>query len=173
MPENVYKSKNLEAERKRRAKLKGQFFALRSLVPRITKMSKESTLADAIDYIQELQSRKEQLQRELQEMADAEAEIQGSVSSTGEKPLPEPVDCKEEVEVRPIGKNRLRASIVCSKRKGALAKLAEAMSTLGLEVTGVNFLTLPGVSRVLIFMEMRGERAVAGERVRDLLLRVI
>lgn len=57
--------------------------------------------------------------------------------------------------MRPLGKNRLRASIVCRKRKGALAKLAEAMTTLGLEVTGVNFFTLSGVSRILLCMEVR------------------
>ncbi|KAJ0983460.1 hypothetical protein J5N97_011715 [Dioscorea zingiberensis] len=49
LPEIRYKSKNLEAERRRRNKLNNKLFTLRSL------MSKESTLTDAIDYIKQLQ----------------------------------------------------------------------------------------------------------------------
>lgn len=72
-------------------------------------MSKESTLADAIDYIQELRGRKEELQRELQEIADAEVELQGSASSPEERPPPEPVDCKVPPRPRPIHLNQATA----------------------------------------------------------------
>ncbi|KAL3738401.1 hypothetical protein ACJRO7_019867 [Eucalyptus globulus] len=50
-------SRNVEAERQRRKKMNQQFYALRSVVPTISRMHKASLLADAMDYIKELQSR--------------------------------------------------------------------------------------------------------------------
>ncbi|ONK65636.1 uncharacterized protein A4U43_C07F39110 [Asparagus officinalis] len=71
-----YRSKNLEAERRRRSKLNNRLFTLRSL------MSKESTLVDAIDYIQKLQKRICDLKLELSKLTDEDQEKKGSASST-------------------------------------------------------------------------------------------
>lgn len=46
-------------------------------------MSKESTLIDAISYIQELEQKKAELQMELAQIPDEDGEKQGSLSSTG------------------------------------------------------------------------------------------
>ncbi|KAL7121652.1 hypothetical protein ACP275_02G193900 [Erythranthe tilingii] len=53
---------HVEAERQRREKLNHRFYALRSVVPNVSRMDKASLLSDAVSYIKELKSRLDDLQ---------------------------------------------------------------------------------------------------------------
>ncbi|KAG8645664.1 transcription factor MYC2-like [Manihot esculenta] len=57
---------HVEAERQRRERLNRRFYALRSVVPNVSKMDKASLLADAVTYINELKAKVDELESKLQ-----------------------------------------------------------------------------------------------------------
>nr|QDH08970.1 transcription factor MYC4-like isoform X1 [Cymbidium sinense] len=67
-PENNNPTNHVEAERQRREKLNNRFYALRSVVPNVSRMDKASLLADAVSYIKELRGKVEELEREAKKV---------------------------------------------------------------------------------------------------------
>ncbi|KAE8708666.1 BTB/POZ domain-containing protein [Hibiscus syriacus] len=57
---------HVEAERQRREKLNHRFYALRAVVPNVSRMDKASLLSDAVSYINELKSKIDELESQLQ-----------------------------------------------------------------------------------------------------------
>ncbi|KAL4204770.1 hypothetical protein AMTRI_Chr01g133750 [Amborella trichopoda] len=63
---------HVEAERQRREKLNQRFYALRAVVPNISKMDKASLLGDAIAYINELQNKLKDIETENEKQASSD-----------------------------------------------------------------------------------------------------
>ncbi|CAN8295944.1 unnamed protein product [Cochlearia groenlandica] len=59
---------HVEAERQRREKLNQRFYALRSVVPNISKMDKASLLGDAVSYINELHAKVKVMEAERERL---------------------------------------------------------------------------------------------------------
>ncbi|CAN8230001.1 unnamed protein product [Cochlearia groenlandica] len=72
-------SKNVVSERNRRQKLNHRLFALRSVVPNISKLDKASTIKDSIDYIQELINQEKKLKTEIKELESRSILLENSI----------------------------------------------------------------------------------------------
>jgi transcription factor MYC2 len=57
---------HVEAERQRREKLNHRFYALRAVVPNVSRMDKASLLSDAVSYINEMKAKVDKLESKLQ-----------------------------------------------------------------------------------------------------------
>ncbi|XP_054808678.1 transcription factor MYC3-like [Prosopis cineraria] len=63
---------HVEAERQRRERLNQRFYALRSVVPNVSKMDKASLLSDAVTYINQLKAKIEELEAKFKKTEQEE-----------------------------------------------------------------------------------------------------
>ncbi|KAI7725361.1 hypothetical protein M8C21_029709, partial [Ambrosia artemisiifolia] len=156
--ESECKSKNLEAERKRRKRIQDGLYTLRALVPKISKMDKASIVGDAIDYIIDLQKNIKELQDELKELEEQDCEVNDD-------------ELEVEVEVHKISAREFLLKLMCSHKPGQFLRIMETLDHLGLEVTDINITTCN--ASVLSILNLKAkDKDVVAKSLRDSLLTV-
>ncbi|KAG2332030.1 hypothetical protein Bca52824_003210 [Brassica carinata] len=112
---------HVEAERQRREKLNQRFYALRAVVPNISKMDKASLLEDAISYIKELQEKVNIIEAEA---VRTESSLSESTQEVGIHVV------KEEVVVRVISplESHPASRIIHAMRKSEVSVMESKLS---------------------------------------------
>ncbi|PSS36386.1 Transcription factor bHLH35 like [Actinidia chinensis var. chinensis] len=169
-------SKNIVSERNRRKKLNERLFALRSVVPNISKMDKASIIKDAIDYIQELHDQERRIQAEILELEsgklsnnamifDSEEEIPALLRSKKKK-MEQNFDSGEstvspiedlELRVSYVGEKTVVVSVTCNKRRDTMVKLCEAFESLNLKIITANITAFSGRLLKTVFVQAEEE----------------
>nr|XP_043625656.1 transcription factor ABORTED MICROSPORES-like isoform X2 [Erigeron canadensis] len=150
------RSNNLIAERKRRKRINDALYALRALVPKISKMDKASILVDAFEYIRDLQKNVEELQDELKELEEQADKVNDD-------------EMEVEVEVHKIGAQELLLKLICSHRPSRFLKIMETLDSLGLQVIDANITTCNDRMLNILNVEVKGKGVVANS-LKDSLL---
>ncbi|KAH9308209.1 hypothetical protein KI387_036120, partial [Taxus chinensis] len=188
-------SKNLVAERKRRKKLNERLYALRALVPKITKMDRASILGDAIDYIKQLQQQAKELQDELNEMDNMQAGNPGSppdLENGGQQVIDEETLARcsaksdvtkpaanepaedtvhtMQIEVSQLDTHVFNLRIFSEKRVGGFVRLMQAMDRLGLDILNANITSFRGLVLNVFNAEMRDKEMIQADQLRESLL---
>ncbi|KAG6509298.1 transcription factor MYC2-like [Zingiber officinale] len=121
---------HVEAERQRRQKLNQRFYALRSVVPNVSKMDKTSLLSDAIGYINELHAKLRSAEAEKEALRDQMATAKKKYDSAA---FTHGVCYDMELEVKVLGSEAM-IRMQCQKRNHPAARLTAALMELDLEV---------------------------------------
>ncbi|KAJ4978422.1 hypothetical protein NE237_009202 [Protea cynaroides] len=131
------RSKTLVSERRRRGRMKEKLYALRSLVPNITKMDTASIVGDAVEYVKDLQREARNLKEEI---AGLRSSLKGegisqdmgnnpNKAQAGEKKLPV---CKKIVQMDVFQEEEkgYYVRLACNKGEGVVVALHKALESL-------------------------------------------
>ncbi|XAR63750.1 hypothetical protein NMG60_11023804 [Bertholletia excelsa] len=166
-------SKNIVSERNRRKKLNERLFALRAVVPNISKMDKASIIKDAIDYIQELHEQEKRIQAEIVQLESGKTKkkavfdyydddfpaktmkskkkrTEHSYDSGGSSASP-----IEDLELKMsyMGEKTVVVSITCSKRTDTMVRLCEVFESLKLKIITANIAAFSGRLFKTVFVQ--------------------
>ncbi|KZV15660.1 hypothetical protein F511_33084 [Dorcoceras hygrometricum] len=159
-------SKNIASERNRRKKLNERLYALRSVVPNITKMDKASIIKDAIEYIRTLHEEERILQAEISElengkpsnspMCDFDQEFCSRAKRTridhGSRCNSSPLEVLE-LRVSSMGEKTVVVSLTCNQRTDTIVKLCEMFESLKLKIITANITAFSGRLLKTVFIE--------------------
>ncbi|XP_042414558.1 transcription factor bHLH35-like isoform X1 [Zingiber officinale] len=176
-PEGVSSSapttaKNIAMERNRRKKLDDKLYALRSVVPKITKMNKASIIKDAIDYIIQLQDEERQMKADIselesklkQELASVDDDLahlenlhfsqrkKKRTASAPSSPSSTPIQVVE-LTVSEVGEKTILINITCNKKSDTMIKLCELFESLNMKIITANITCLAGSFFYTLFIE--------------------
>nr|GLL44428.1 transcription factor bHLH35-like [Ipomoea trifida]GMD74645.1 transcription factor bHLH35-like [Ipomoea batatas] len=170
-------SKNIVSERNRRKKLNERLFALRAVVPNISKMDKASIVKDAIDYIQELHEQERRIKSEISELESERSkrnimldQFDQEGISFNSKPKRTRIDeqCHDspgsrspvnvlELRVSSMGEKTLVVSLTCSKRTDTMVKLCEIFESLNIKIISATITAFSGRLLKTVFIEAEEE----------------
>ncbi|CAO2842796.1 unnamed protein product [Amaranthus hypochondriacus] len=173
-----FKSKNLDAERRRRAKLGDRLLQLRALVPIITNMTKAYIIKDAITYIEVLDGQVSELKDELLELGNStppplKDETKPDLKHNFAAQDINNFGIQPEVKVIPYDYNKLWIKVVYEKKIGGFTKLVEAITRLGLEFNDTNYITSKGAVVVTSCIEGMSDDCLDVEETKEMLMTVI
>ncbi|PIA43625.1 hypothetical protein AQUCO_01900196v1 [Aquilegia coerulea] len=147
------RSRTLVSERRRRSRMKEKLYALRSLVPNITKMDKASIVGDAVSYVQELQMQAKKIKAEiavLEESLTGAGKIQGLLENE-KKPNTIATNqmrnsiCRKilQMDVFQMEDKEYYVRLVSNKGEGMATSLYKALESLSsFDVKNSNFSTV-------------------------------
>ncbi|KAK3429540.1 transcription factor MYC2 [Eucalyptus grandis] len=174
---------HVEAERQRRDKMNQRFYALRSVVPNVSRMDKASLLADAVDYIKELRSRIDALESKLvkseppspkrhkSKRAVADGTETTSLSSKNSstmvaRTLAIPGPREMTVEVTVVGREAV-VRVWSPNLEHPCARLMDVLKELGLVVQHASMSCVKGMMLQDVVIRTPVECLVSDESIRD------
>ncbi|POO01125.1 Basic helix-loop-helix transcription factor [Trema orientale] len=133
------RSRTLISERRRRGRMKEKLYALRSLVPNITKMDKASIVGDAVLYVQDLQTQAKKIKAEIASLEASleEAErYQGSTENSKKIKVVKANDSVAnaktitQIEMFQVEERGFYVKVVSNKEEKAAISLYKALESL-------------------------------------------
>ncbi|KAH7276445.1 hypothetical protein KP509_39G007700 [Ceratopteris richardii] len=174
---------HVEAERQRREKMNQRFYALRAVVPNVTRMDKASLLADAATYIEELHSKVQSLETEreklrarldkmvLDKSGSSLCAAQGSMFASPSL-VPQRKACphgKASIRVQCLLGREALIQVESSRKSYSAAKLMLALQSLHLQVHHATVEVINGRLLQRVIVVMKAPHSLSEDKIRDAL----
>ncbi|KAI9196186.1 hypothetical protein LWI28_021783 [Acer negundo] len=177
------RSRTLISERRRRGRMKEKLYALRALVPNITKMDKASIVGDAVLYVQELQRQAKKLKNEicgLEASLASSERYQESIESKRRNnnqvfsPVVNRPICKKiimQMDVYQVEERGFYLRLVSNKEEGVSVSLYMALESLcSFNVQSSNLVTVPDTDRLVLTFTLNVRDSESGMNLPNLKL---
>ncbi|KAH7292243.1 hypothetical protein KP509_29G058800 [Ceratopteris richardii] len=169
---NVPKSRNVMSERSRRHKLNEKLYSLRALVPNISKMDKASIVADAIDYVKDLQRQCLAAKNNLLQLAEVRDRRRRGPSRLTSSNCP---TTSARYQVMKLSVSQLEArtyhvELDCKGSQDVLIKLTKAIEALGGDILGSNISTFNDRLLSTSVIQVKDDNLIGQQEMRNKVL---